>query len=351
MTPVVTSQPTSAPTLDPEAELQRIMELRAGWGLDSDEDWILEVAADPDADTSLLGIPLSSEEVAQMEQMFADDPRSRLIVYGYANPDQYAGSFVDNQGAGPFVMLFTDNLDQHRAQIEALPGDFPFEVRGARYTEQELMALMTSLSEELRHEPGVDLMSVSLDTIANSVGVEAKTNDPTFESRLEARYAGMINATTYPIPGPWANVDSGPGWRLLAAGIKRGGDEGYKVYAATTEDEWQELWTHLDPINPAPEVNLDEQIVASFGHAVGSSCPEMRLDGVVIDADRQLVFSQASDPLAPRGCTADLAGAAFFVVALERAALPASPFTVRLAEERICGGCGDSEEVVVDFSQ
>jgi hypothetical protein len=161
----------------------------------------------------------------------------------------------------------------------------------------------------------------------------------------------MVNATTYPIPGPWANAESGPGWRLLAAGIKHGGDEGYRVRTATTDQEWQELWTHMDAVNPIPELDIDQEIVVSFGHAIGSSCQEMRLDGVVIDAARQLVYSQASDPLGPRACTSDLAGAAFFLVALDRAGLPESPFKVQVEERVVCGGCEGSEQVIVDLTE
>ena len=120
---------------------------------------------------------------------------------------------------------------------------------------------------------------------------------------------------------------------------------------ARTTDGWQELWHHLDPINPLPEVDLGSEIVASFGHGIGSSCPEMRLDAVVIDPARELVYSQASDPLGPRACTADLAGAAFFVVALERAALPESPFAVQVQERVVCGGCDGTERVIVDLGQ
>jgi len=75
------------------------------------------------------------------------------------------------------------------------------------------------------------------------------------------------------------------------------------------------------------------------------------LDNVAIDQGERVVYSVTSDPLAPRDCTADLAGAAFFVIAAERPALPESPFMVRLNERFICAGqgCGHVEEVTVDL--
>jgi hypothetical protein len=247
-------------------------------------------------------------------------------------------------------MLFTADLERHRAALEALPGDFRFEVRPARWTEVELKALQMNIVDEMRSVQGVEFMSASLDTIGNVVTVEFKTNDPSLGARLEAEHPGMLVATSYPLPGPWQNKAAGDGWRLMAAGQAR--TEGYRVRAATTEAEWLAMWEELDPVNPAPELNISEEIAVSFGHGIGSSCPEMRLDDVVIDHHTQLVFSIASDPLQPRACTADLAGGAFFVVALARAALPDSPFTVSLTQDPVCGGGGDCPfdgEIKVDL--
>ncbi len=52
-----------------------------------------------------------------------------------------------------------------------------------------------------------------------------------------------------------------------------------------------------------------------------------------------------SDPLAPRVCTADLAGAVMFTVALARDGLPESPFTLRLHRDQLCGDCPESVPV------
>jgi hypothetical protein len=65
----------------------------------------------------------------------------------------------------------------------------------------------------------------------------------------------------------------------------------------------------------------------------------MRLDGVAIQGG--VVFSETSDPLSPRACTADLAGAVMFLVAIERDALPTDGFTLRLRQDDI----GESIEV------
>lgn len=134
----------------------------------------------------------------------------------------------------------------------------------------------------------------------------------------------------------WQNAGGGEGWRLLADG-RTSADDAYRVRAATNADEWQALWSALDTVNPPPEVDLASEIAVSFAHGVGSSCPELRLDGVVIEHSERVVYSTVSDPLQPRACTADLVGAVYFVVALRRDALPESPFTVRLREDGVGG--------------
>ncbi|MEA2651934.1 MAG: hypothetical protein QOI85_1655, partial [Chloroflexota bacterium] len=104
---------------------------------------------------------------------------------------------------------------------------------------------------------------------------------------------------------------------------------------ATDEAAWIEMWAAIGLDGDAPSVDLEDEVVVSFGHGIGSSCPELRLDAVELGS---LVFSRTSDPIAPRGCTADLVGAAVFVVAIERDALPDDGFTLQLGPERVTGG-------------
>jgi hypothetical protein len=222
-----------------------------------------------------------------------------------------------------------------------------------QFTESELKALMQLIVDDIGHGQDPKLMSVALDTRNNRLVIEAKSNTPGMQEALEQRYGPAAVVHLYAIPGPWANRSEGAGWRLLASGILRGAnDEAYRVHAATNEADWQVLWRIVDPVNPIPSIDIGSEIAVSFAQGIGSSCPEVRLDDVVFDFDARVIYSVTSDPLGPRGCTADLRGAAFFVVALDRAGLPESPFTVRLWRDSPCGdgGCGGhSQEVVVDI--
>ena len=293
------------------------------------------MAGDPASVPSPLGIRVTLEELAEIEQMIAQDPRTALIMYGARNWQQFGGMWVNEPGVGT-VMRFTADLERHRQAIAAIAGNQPFEVRHSRFTEFELRSLQHDLVDDLVRLPGAEFLSLGLDVKSNVLQLEIKSNDASLKERLEAQHGGRLRVDLHPLPGPWQNAAFGPGWRLLAAG--QSASEAYRVRAATSSGEWVDLWSALDPVNAAPEIDLETEIAVSFGHGIGSSCPEVRLDEVVIDHAHRRVFSVTSDPLAPRACTADLAGGAWFVVALERSSLPESPFRVDLRADRVGGG-------------
>lgn len=259
-----------------------------------------------------------------------------LIAYGADHADQFGGLYIDPPGGTKVVMLFTADLGRHQAAVNAIvPGT---RVRQVTYTEAQLTAVIESLDFRALAADGIEVLSAGVDIIDNHVDLEVKSNDPTVELRLELAHTGMLDVTVYPLPGPWANVTDGDGWRLLADG-QAAGQEAYIVRAATDADGWAELWSTVGFGGPAPDVDLANEVVVSFAHGIGSSCSEMRLDGVTIQDGA--VFSESSDPLAPRACTADLVGAVVFVVAVERDALPDDGFTLRLRPDDI----GESIEV------
>ena len=136
----------------------------------------------------------------------------------------------------------------------------------------------------------------------------------------------------------------GDGWRLIGAGESR--DEAYVVRAATDEADYDEMWEAIGLGGTAPVVDLATEVVVSFGHGIGSGCPEVRLDGVRIADD--VVFSITSDPLGPRNCTADLTGAAVFVVAIEHQAAP-NGFTLWLNQLAASDNGGFSAPVEVEL--
>jgi hypothetical protein len=281
-------------------------------------------------------------------RMGPDGPESPnvedLVAYGDRHRETFGGLYIDPPGGQTVVMLFTADLETHAAAVnQILPGT---RVRQVQFTEAALLALLESFDFEALRADGIEMVTAGLDTMGNRVTLEVKSDDPTLELRLETSHGGMLDVTVFPVPGEWANATEGDGWRLLEAG-QASGAEAYTVRAATSEDEWASMWEAIGlPSLDAPAVDFDEVVAVSFGHGIGSSCPEVRLDGV--DIEGGVVYSRTSDPLAPRGCTGDLAGAAVFVVAVHRDRLPRDGFTLRLGRELVtCADCGFSEEIDV----
>ena len=266
-----------------------------------------------------------------------------LIAYGNRHSDTFGGLYIDPPGGQSVVMLFTADLEAHEQAVnEIVPGT---RVRQVRFTEEALTELIESFDFQALQAQGIEMVSASLDTSGNKVDLELKTNDPTVELSLELAHGGMLDVTVYPVPGEWANVESGEGWRLVEV-VQASGNEAYVVRAATDEAGWADMWEAIGGGGDPPAVDFDAEVAVSFAHGMGSSCPELRLDGVEISDG--VVFSQTSDPLAPRACTADLVAAEVFVVALARDALPDDGFRLQL-DERSAECCGESDELDVQL--
>ena len=282
--------------------------------------------------------PLASPTL-QASRQAPQEPGSieDLIAYGQDHADEFGGLYIDPPGGQSVVMLFTASLEMHHEAVnQIVPGT---RTRQVTHTEAALTDLIESFDFPALEAQGIEMVSASVDIIGNQVDLELKTNDPIVELSLELAHSGMLDVTVYPVPGEWANVESGEGWRLVAV-VQASNNEAYIVRAATDSAGWTEMWDVIAGGGEPPAVDLDAEVVVSFGHGMGSSCPELRLDGVV-NGDGA-VFSQTSDPLSPRACTADLVAAEVFVVALSRDPLPAERFTLRL-----CAQCDHAEELEV----
>jgi len=339
--------PQSSPTAEPPAGIDIAVKVRDALGMRSDRAWVETVQQDPTSVLSNLGILVSADELAQLQQQQSmPDDRSALVAYGVRHADEYGGMYID-QPLAATVMLFTGNLDAHQAAIAALPRGAAVDVRPCTFTEAELTAVMNDLDFNALRAQGIDVISASLDTINNIVTVEAKAASPAAKTALEDRYGGKLVATIHPLPGAWSNRGAGKGWRLVA-NMERGADWAYAARGATSEAEWTALWNELSPGLERPAVDFSNEIVAVFGVGMGGGCREVRLDDVVIDPAGNAAYPQTSDPLAPRVCDDMLSGAAMFVVGLARGALPEFPFKLYWQDPAKCPGCAGSEGFVVE---
>lgn len=116
-------------------------------------------------------------------------------------------------------------------------------------------------------------------------------------------------------------------WREVVD--QRAGNADWTVGLATDDASLDMLWAGVGLIDATPEIDFADEVVVYFGTAVGSSCPMSKLDHVVNTGDE--VFAVIYNPENQKECTDDFIPYAH-VVAIERDALPAGPFTLQVFE-------------------
>jgi hypothetical protein len=104
-------------------------------------------------------------------------------------------------------------------------------------------------------------------------------------------------------PADGSQQTSGDGWRLLADEPEVG--DVYRTGLATDEASYRALWADIGLTGPRPDVDFDAEIVIWFGAVYGSSCPNLRLDDVVVKRERALVHAEIVLVDRPSACTAD----------------------------------------------
>ena len=265
-----------------------------------------------------------------------DDAAAKVQRYGGAHADEFAGLYFDNDHGGRLVARFTSCVEMHQAALDVLLGPRDqVVVLDAVFTEATLHQILESIPYEQLADQGIVFVSAGVDVINNNVEITAKSDAPGAERTLQALGpAGAIAVDLYPADKPWTQPTGGPGWRFLGVF-----ETALPYTVAIAADDAQlaaELQRYgLSDVPPAWDPA--EEVVIFLSDGIGSTCTELRLDAVVMDADAGLVYGVFSDPFQPRACTADLAGGKTFVVAVERELLPPSPFTLRIHEDPI--GC------------
>jgi hypothetical protein len=91
-------------------------------------------------------------------------------------------------------------------------------------------------------------------------------------------------------------------------------------------------------------MDFQAEVALWFGAVTGSSCPNIRLDGIAVDPGRSLVWADITQ-LDPGACTADIYPHAF-VVAVRRDRLPAAPFGIQLGPDDPPPGVPEERTIV-----
>ena len=170
--------------------------------------------------------------------------------------------------------------------------------------------------------------------------------DPARVAALAERFPGApicvdgLDPADAPVPGPQA--PAGDGWRLL--GHEAGVGPGYRTGIATTPEQLEALWREAGLSGAPPVVDFVPEVAIWFSAVTGSSCPDVRFDGIAVDRGQALVWPEIAR-LDLGACTADIYPHTF-VVAVRRDRLPAAPFGIQLGPDAPPAGAPEERTVV-----
>jgi len=295
-----------------------------------------------------------------------EQPQKKLRKWAEAKPG-FAGMWIDREHLGWVTLMFTEHVDKRQRQLgRRFPGVGVVAVEAA-YTEKELRQLQARVSDEFRgvyadepHELNgvIDDFGVGQTVSDNLVHLNVRVLTEEALSEITARFAGEPlcvdgqDPADLPVPGP--QPTAGDDWTLLGshhADSRQGMGPVYETGIATDAASYRMLWERAGIPGEPTEVDLEDQVAIWFAIAHGSSCPNLRLDDVIVDRDRAVVHPLVVMPDSPMICTADIAGAYQFIVAVDRDRLPAGPFLISLESDARRRVDRDPMVVDIDLSQ
>jgi hypothetical protein len=252
--------------------------------------------------------------------------------------------WIDRDHGGWITVAFSSDAAARQAELPtAFPGVGVVVVE-VDWDIAQLRTLQQRVAEELSGKLGS--MSVGVDIKRGKVevglGVLSEDRIDVVENRFRGEpicVSGLDPSDAIPeAPQP----TSGDGWRLLTA--EDGGDV-YRTDIATDESSYRKLWKDIGLKADRPPVDFEDEVVIWFGAVYGSTCPNLRLDDVIVDDQRRIIHSLLVIPTVNGGCTDDASPRAY-VVAVERSTLPAPPFAIQLRAEDDRRGAQEERTIV-----
>ncbi len=269
-------------------------------------------------------------------------PADAVRAWAQSRPD-FQDLWIDRDHQGWLTVGFTADAEARQAELlEAFPGVGVVAVV-VPHTAAELEDLQGRVMAA-----GRDLGVTSSSSFVGRGVVEAGIGvlDPARVAALAKLFPGEpicvdgLDPDDAPRPGPQASA--GEGWRLL--GHEAGVGPGYRTGIATTPEQLDVLWGEAELAGAPPAVDFVSEVVIWFSAVTGSSCPDLRFDGIGVDPGRALVWADVAR-LDVGACTADIFPHSF-VVAVQRDRLPAAPLGIQLGPDDPPGGAPEERTVV-----
>ena len=255
----------------------------------------------------------------------------------------YEDIWIDREHNGWVAVAFSRDAAARQADLEReFPGVGVVAVPVLRST-AELEALQRRVMEVLPPDVvGASGVMVTKNVVMIGVGVLT----PERVALVQSAFAGQpvciegMDPAAVPAPGP--QQPAGDGWRLLATeptGMP------YRTGIAWDPASLEALWAISGVAAPIPAVDFQTEVVIWFGAVYGSSCPDLRLDDVVVDGGRRIVHAEVVLANTPMSCTAD-ANPRAYLVAVQRSKLPGPTFAIQLSAEGPPGGAPEERTLV-----
>lgn len=254
-------------------------------------------------------------------------PIDRVRRWASQYPD-FVDVWIDRENNGWVTVAFTEDVTERQAEIETeFPDDGVVAVR-VEWTEEELGNLQSDVVEEL--DGVVEVLGAHTDVIRGHVNLQISVLDEESITAIAERFPGApicvegLPPDQFVQPGP--QPQSGEGWRLIYEQKDAGFP--YITGIAWDQESFHDLLEDIEGLDELDvDVDFENEIVVSFGAVFGTSCPNIRMDDVVIDGDT--IYPLIVDTDNSLMCTAD-ARPHTYLAGLDRTRLPAPPFYVQI---------------------
>ena len=347
--------------ISPNKRIADKQRLRARFGLRSSIWWVRKVGAARFDRSGLSGLAkslfrdfgtkITPDEASELARRQGERARSTLTIlnrYGRQHRAIWAGSWIDHTDGRMTAALTKDVAKHRRAALEAHTAGPQLEAHRGRSLTCRVGASTRPGAAPRCARASFPGRGSRTDVIGGHVEIHLGVLDDAARAFMAEQFAdgdpicpdGPDPAELVP-EGP--QPLSGPGWRLL---VDRPGGEVLTTSAALTKRQYRKLWQRLKLGGRRAPVDFDSEIVLHFAPAISPTCPNIRLDELVIGNRRVYPLIVMPGPL--RSCV-DLAGPHTYLLAVERDALPTA-FRVQLDKARFpCPRCARKQVTDVDL--
>jgi hypothetical protein len=255
----------------------------------------------------------------------------------------YVDIWIDRDHNGWVTVAFSQDAADRQADLEREFPDVGVVAVAVEQARGDLDAIQRRVHDVL--PPDVARGSAVL-TMQGVVMIGAGVLTPERIALIESQFAGQpvclegMDPADVPPPGP--QQPAGDGWRLLATEPT---GQPYRTGIAWDAASLADLWAETGVTADVPVVDFQTEVVLWFGAVYGSSCPDLRLDDVVIDGRRRLIHAEIVLVDPPQSCTAD-ANPRAYLVAVLRSRLPGPTFAIQLNAEGPPGGAPEERTLV-----